>query len=70
MKNTDPSPSYKNHDLPVNTVYAKHSDRDTEKFSKKYIHLESEHARDLKFGMYLSRVAFHDADVAILKMWG
>ena len=37
---------------------------------KRYIHLDTIHARNLIFGMYLPRMTFHKSDVAILKILG
>ena len=37
------------------------------KTHKRYIHLNSKHARDLKFGMYFPSVALHKFDAVILK---
>ena len=40
--------------LNIATVYTKPSNRDTEKFTLRYVHLDSLNDRDLKFAMYLS----------------
>ena len=55
-------------DLPVNTVCAKPSNRDTEISQLRYIHLNSKHVWDFKFGMYIACVAFDKFDVSILKI--
>ena len=60
---------FENMDLPVNTVRAKPSNRDSETHKRYMIYLNSKHYRDLKFGMYFPCVAFNKFDATILKIF-